>query len=213
MRAERRGHARDMRCPRVAAAAVALLLAAPARTAEPRTPTEVAAAFFDALHRHDAERAAALATGPEARRTLRAFVKLSRAYADLEEALVARFGPEAGEAIGYRARVRAEAMAFLAARDEVEGDRAQVRGGDDRLIAVLRRVKGVWRVDLADALNLESGVAALEREAGAARRAADAVVRGVAAGRYPGPDEALDDFRERLARAVEAAPRPGERSF
>jgi len=42
---------------------------------------------------------------------------------------------------------------------------------------------------------------------------AEAVARGLEAGRYLGPDAALAAFQARAARAAEEAPRPGERSL
>jgi len=193
---------------------LALALASgPAQAAPPREPLEVARAFFDALHRHDDGAAAALADGPEARRTLRAFVTLSRAHSDLEEALRRRFGDEAASKVGWRDRARAEALAFLAARQEVDGDRAEVLAGDDRVIAVLRRRAGTWRVELSEAANLAGGAPALEREAEAARRATAEVARRLRAGDYADEDEALSDWRARAARRAGEAPRPGERSL
>jgi len=195
------------------AALLWLALAAPAAAAEPGSPTEVASRFYAALHRLDAKGAAALAAGKDAGRVLAAFVEVSRAYVGLEKALEERFGPEAASLVGYRAKSRAEALAFLAAGDEIEGERARVVGADGRNLASLTRVKGEWRVDLDEALNLAEGLEALERDARAARLASGAVAGRLAAGKYREPAEALADFRARSARAAEEAPRPGERSL
>lgn len=200
--------------------ALPLLLAAlvapapgPARAAPPREPLEVARAFFAALHRHDAKAAAALAEGPEAGRTLRAFVVMSRAHADLEEALRARFGDEAASQVGWRTRAWAEDLAFLAARQEVAGDRAVVLAGDDRVIAVLRQRGGAWKVELAEAENLAAGAAELERAAEGARQATEQVVRRIRAGGYAEGDEAIADWQVRAEKAAAEAPRRGERAL
>ncbi|MBI5070444.1 MAG: hypothetical protein HZB56_19605 [Deltaproteobacteria bacterium] len=196
------------------AALLAVALAAPAAgAAGPGTPTDVASRFYAAIHRFDAAGAAALASGKEAPRILSSFVELSRAYARLEEAVARRFGPEEASRVGYGAKSRAEALGFLAAHDEIDGDRARVVGADGRTLASLTRVKGQWRVDLVAALNLADGVEALERDARAAARASEVVIRGLAAGHFQAPAEALADFEARTARAVRAAPRPGERSL
>lgn len=199
------------------AAATALALAAagaPALAGEPpAAPREVASAFFAALHRLDAEGAAAHATGPEVRRTLSALVKLLRAYAALEAALETRFGPAGARGVGYRAKVEAEDASLRGAREEIDGDRARVRAGDGRVVAALARVKGAWKVDLRSAENLAEGTAALERDAEGTRRAAAEVARRLAAGDYRGEDEALEDFRDRAEGATRDLPWPGERSL
>ena len=68
---------------RRAAALAALLAATTASAAQPRTPTETASAFFDALHRFDAEAAAALQLQDKILRTFpeveRVFGKAGRA--------------------------------------------------------------------------------------------------------------------------------------
>jgi hypothetical protein len=195
--------------------AAALALAAGARAGEPAgtSPRAVAAAFYAALHRFDAEAAAALAEGPDARRKLSALVKLGRAYLDLEEAMGSRFGPEAARRVGYRAKSQAEAASVRAAREEVEGDRARVIGADDRVLATLTWVKGAWRMDLREAENLSGSPVALERDAEGSRRAAAEVTRRLAAGGYRDEDEALADFTDRADRAAEEVPWPGEKSL
>lgn len=195
------------------AALACLLVAAVAQAAEPGSPTDVASRFYAALHRFDAEGAAALATGPEARRTLQAFVELSRAFARLEEALGKRFGAEAAQRVGYGAKSKAEALAFLAAHDEIEGEKARVVGADGRMLASLTRRDGRWRVELSEALNLAEGIPALERDASVARQAAGEVSERLASGRYAGAAEALTDFQARTRRAAEQSPRPGERAL
>jgi hypothetical protein len=195
---------------------IALSLALAARAAgaaPPQAPREVAVAFYGALHRLDAGAAAALATGPDAARTLAAWVELARAFARLEEALAARFGPDAGSRVGYRAKVKAEADAVQGSRLEAEGDRARVLADDGRVIAALRRVEGRWKVDLSEAANLAGGVVALERDAEGTRRAAGEVVSRLRAGGYRDEEEALADFRARAARATEELPWPGEQAL
>jgi hypothetical protein len=202
--------------PVVSPEALALLLAlgsGPARAAPTREPLEVARAFFDALHRHDAKGAAALADGPDAARTLRAFVALSKAHADLEEALRRTFGDEAASQVGWRSRARAEALAFLAARQEVAGDRAVVLAGDDRTIAVLRLRSGSWKVELSEAENLAPGAPELERAGQGASRATEEVERRLRAGAYADAEEAIADWQRRAAKGAAEAPRQGERAL
>jgi len=187
--------------------------AGPALAAPPKEPLEVARSFFDALHRHDAKGAAALSDGPEAARTLRAFVALSRAHADLEDALRRRFGDEAASQVGWRSRARAEALAFLAARQEVAGDRAVVLAGDDRVIAVLRLRSGAWKVELSEAENLAAGARELERAARGASRATEEVARRLRAGAYAEAEEAIADWQQRAEKGAPEAPRRGERAL
>jgi hypothetical protein len=202
-----------MRCLLAVLVLAAAVASGPAGAAPPREPLEVARAFFDALHRHDAQAAAALADGPEAARTLRAFVRLSKAHADLEEALRARFGEEAAAQVGWRSRARAEALAFLAARQEVAGDRALVLAGDDRVIAVLRLRAGAWKVELSEAENLAAGAPELERAAEGARQATEQVARRLRAGAYGSGEEAIADWQGRAEKAKDDAPRQGERAL
>jgi hypothetical protein len=161
------------------------------------TPVEVTRAFYAALHGFDAPRAAALVASPSAPRATAAFVTMARAYESVERALQARYG-RAVEGVGYDARVAAENAALMEARAQVDGDAATVTGRGMGL-ASLRRTPGGWRVLLDDALGTEAGLAALERDAEASRRAAERVVPTIQGGLFDDPDDALQAFRNELA--------------
>lgn len=189
---------------RRASAAAALLALAACAAGRPRPPAaaeaaplEVTRAFYRALHAGDAASAARLVDGPRAGEATAAFVQLARAYEALEQAMVARFGREAGRAVGYAERVAAEEDALRSARAEVEGDRAAVLSGE-RPLAVLRRVDGAWKVVLEEALAGEQGLAALEREAEASAAAAEKVAPAVRGGLFDSVADALEAFRNEV---------------
>jgi hypothetical protein len=200
-----RGLAREAR-PRALALGLALAgagcAAARGAKAAPQddgaaSPVEVTRAFYSALHAFDAPGAAALVASPSAARATAAFVAMARAYESVERALQARYGREV-EGVGYDARVAAERAALAEARARVEGDGATVTGKGPAL-ATLRRTPEGWRVLLDDALGTEEGLAALEREAEASRRAAERVVPAIQGGLFDTPEDALQAFRNELA--------------
>jgi len=193
-------------------AATALVLGTPAHGAG-KGPRDVALEFTRALHRGDVRRAAALAHGAAPRRTLSAFVRLAGAYESLEKAVASRFGHEGAARVGYRAKVRAEEIAYLTAEEAVEGDRAAVTSAAGGTLAVLRRVRGSWRVELGEAVASPGGVEQMEIAATVAAEAADRVARRLRAGRYGTVEAALDEFRASLAKGMEQAPKPGEISL
>jgi hypothetical protein len=102
--------------------------------------------------------------------------------------------------VGYASRVAAERAALAGADAAVEGDRATVTGGGSTL-ASLQRIGGAWKVVLEDALATDEGVAALEAEADASRRAAERVVPAIRGGLYDSADDALEAFRNELSTA------------
>ncbi len=157
-------------------------------------PLDVTRAFYAALHAGDARRAASLVDASNAVSVTASFVKISRAYADLESAVRDRFGAEAARTIGYAARVAAEDEALSVAEEDRQGDRALIRSGD-RTLARLRLVAGTWRIALEDELVTERGAAALALEAEASRQAAAEVVPVIRGGLFDAPEDALQAFR------------------
>jgi hypothetical protein len=166
------------------------------------SPLEVTRAFYGALHAGDADGAARLVASPNADAATASFVKLAKAYEDLERALRDRFGPEAAHAVGYADRVAAEDDALRAAEASVRDDEALVTAGDHTL-ATLRRVGGAWRVVLEDALTSEQGLRTLVLEADSARDAAERVAPAIRGGLYDGPEDALEAFRSEMALRIQ----------
>lgn len=181
----------------LAAWAAAACAGARARPAAAATPVEVTRAFYQALHAGDAAGAARLVDGPHAAEAAAAFVTLARAYQELEQALVAKFGPDAAHAVGYADRVAAEDRAVASARAEVEGDRATVLH-EDHPLATLHRVDGAWRVVLEEDLSTEQGVAALTEEARASAAAAERVTPAIRGGLFDDPENAVEAFQSEL---------------
>jgi hypothetical protein len=160
-------------------------------------PLDVTRAFYGALHAGDAAAAAALVASPNASFATASFVKLARAYQQLESALREKFGPDAARTVGYARRVQAEDEALRDAEAAVDGDRALVSSGEQTL-ATLRRVNGAWRVLLEDALTTEEGLAALRLEADATLEATGRVVPAIRGGLFDGPEDAVEAFRNDL---------------
>jgi len=171
-------------------------------------PLAVARAFYGALHAGDAAGAARLVEGPHAGEATTAFVEMARAYSAVERALAVRFGPQASRVVGFAERVEAEDEALRTARAEVRGDAATIVS-DDHPLAMLRRVRGAWRVVLEDALSSEQGLAALVGEAKASATAAEKVAPAIRGGLFDDAENALEAFRNELELARGESP-PGE---
>lgn len=191
--------------PAAALAAALACAGARPRPEAAESPVEVTRAFYRALHARDAAAAAALVDGPRAREAADAFVRMSSAYASLEQALTARFGPGAAREVGYAERVAAEEDALRGARAEVGDDTATVFSEDDPL-ATLRRAGGRWRIALREALASGDGLSALAGEAAASAAAAERVAPAVRGGLFDSAGDAVEAFRSELEVAREGAP-------
>ncbi|HET7752324.1 MAG TPA: hypothetical protein VFK85_00325 [Anaeromyxobacteraceae bacterium] len=165
-------------------------------------PLDVTREFYKALHAGNARAAAKLTSASDAEPVLRSFVQISRSYRTLEEALAKRFGPEAAEQVGYGRKVQSEIKALLGATVEIDGDTARVAGLDGHTITTLKNVRGVWRVELEEALETADGRAAFAAQARATEGAAKKVVPRIRSGKYSTPRAAVDDFEAQVARAA-----------
>jgi hypothetical protein len=167
-------------------------------------PVEVARAFYGALHHGDAAAAARLVASHNAGAAAVALVTLARSYADLETVIAEWFGARAGHAVGYSDRVAAEDAALAGATADVQGDRAVVRSGEETL-AILRRARGGWRIELEDALSTDRGIAALVLEAESSRDAVARVSQAVRGGLFDAAEDVLEAFKNDVALRMQGA--------
>ncbi len=208
---------RTVPCSAIGARCVAAALALATACAAPRgqgrpsghpaaaaSPLEVARAFYGALHGGDAEGAARLVGSPHGRSATESFVKLAKAYRELESAVAERFGADAARAVGYADRIAAEDEALGRATAEVSGEEATVTSGG-RTLATLRKVGGAWRVQLEEGLATERGRAGLALEADASSRAAARLAPAIRGGLFDEPEDALEAFRNEVSLSMEGA--------
>jgi hypothetical protein len=202
--------------------AVALGGARPASAAEvkpdPSTPKGAAAALFKAMQSGDAAAVRPLVVGTDRQVALfQAMVPLTGAFKALETAAVKKFGPEGKQITGGGSATTPAADLedeLEAAQEKIDGDTAELTpkataaadAGKTAAAAKppmkLKRVDGVWKVDLAsmptEKLDTPASITLVQKMTGLARDTATEIDDG----KYKTVDEAKLAFQQKILPAI-----------
>ncbi len=185
-----------------------LLIAGFCAAAEPDqslTPKATAQAFAKALATGDAAGAKALTTNnPEDGEILEALTAMIASMKHLNQAAIAKFGPEEARRLVPRDPGDEMNKHFNEAEEKVEGDSATLTTKNDKTPLALKKVAGQWKVDISSMPDRSEVVQALPLFHAMAK-SADTTAAEIADSKYKSAEEAQKAFGTRMT-AIMASP-------
>ncbi len=163
-----------------------------------QSPKATAQAFAKALAAGDAATAKSLTTGnPDDGEILDALTGMIGAMKRLNQAAIAKFGPEAARLLVPRDPGEEMTKHFDEAQETIEGETATLTTKNEKTPLALKRTAGQWKVDISsmpDRSELVQALPLFRAMAGAA----DVVSAEIGEGKYKSADKAQKAFGVRM---------------